>query len=170
LCSLFVAPVESDLPPKAADKSSATAPRSSIRRTRIERRAAAQRRIFLRDRFVDGSLQQSGSLNDRDGQPVPWIEAGFPPDTDLTARPLRDVLRDMNASDEPRRDRIEEHLHSLFRDNTSASANRPDSYAPSSYERIHWPGVSAARSAVVSLLAINTLVYLLRPNHILTLN
>lgn len=138
---LFIAPVESDVPSKTADKCSATSPpRSSIRRTRIERRAAALRRISLRERLADGSLQQSSSLTDRDGQSVPWIEAGFPPDTDPTTRPLRDVLRDMNASDGPRRGRIEEHLHSLFRDNTSASVPGQNPYAPPSYQRFHWPG------------------------------
>ncbi|RGP80550.1 hypothetical protein FLONG3_1289 [Fusarium longipes] len=141
---LFIARVESDLPPRAADKSSATAaPRSLIRRTRIERRAAAHRRI-LRDRFIDGSLQQPSSQNDRDAQSVPWIEAGFPPDADLATRPLRDLLRDMNALPEPRRERAEERLHSLFRDGTPA--NRPESLYPSDYEMIRLPRMAAFRN------------------------
>ncbi|KAM0358819.1 hypothetical protein HYE67_011165 [Fusarium culmorum] len=119
---LFIAPVESDLPSKAADKTSATAPsRSSIRRTRTTGRVndRAERRRILRHYE---SLGQAGAFNPADFQPV-RVEAGFPPDNDLTTRPLRDVLRDMNTSDEHRRDRVEEHLHSLFRDGSSASVN-----------------------------------------------
>ncbi|RGP64813.1 hypothetical protein FSPOR_7749 [Fusarium sporotrichioides] len=141
---LFIAPVESDLPSKAAGKTSTTAPpRSSIRRTRTTGRVAdrADRRRILRHFEI---LEQSGQYTGLRGQPPPWIDAELPPDDDLTARPLRDVLRDMNASDEHRRDRVEEHLHSLFRDGSSASVNHPDSSASSSHERTR----DTARSSV----------------------
>ncbi|KAG8677487.1 hypothetical protein FPOAC2_03599 [Fusarium poae] len=124
---LFVAPVESDLPSKAADKTSATAPpRSSIRRTRTTGRVTdrAERRRILRH-FE--SLRQSGLIpGPGDDQSASW-DTGFPPDNDLSTRPLRDVLREMNASDEHRRNHVENRLHSLFRDGSSSSANHPES-------------------------------------------
>ncbi|CEI67324.1 hypothetical protein FVEN_g5775 [Fusarium venenatum] len=119
---LFIAPVESDLISKAADKSATAPPRSSIRRTRTTGRVTdrAERRRILRH-FE--SLRQSGLIHGPgDDQSTSW-ETGFPPDNDLTTRPLRDVLRDMNASDERRRDHVENRLHSLFRDGSTSSVN-----------------------------------------------
>ncbi|KAF9766000.1 hypothetical protein IL306_001635, partial [Fusarium sp. DS 682] len=149
---LFIAPVESDLPSKAAEKSSATSPpRSAIRRNprneRIERRAAYRRIYSIRDRLVDGSLQQSGTLTGRDGRSVPWSEAGFPPDLETTrgpdgllgrARPFRDVLREMTRSDNNRRDAIEERINMLFRD----GSNSQDRNA-SVYDEFGWWGAEA---------------------------
>ncbi|KAH6968289.1 hypothetical protein HG530_007615 [Fusarium avenaceum] len=128
---LFIAPVESDLPSKAAEKSSATSPpRSSIRRySRPDLRRASQRRLVsLRDRLASGSAQESISLTSRDGRPLPWAEVGFPPDAETTRgsdglrrpRPFRDVLSEMTRSDDRRREQLEEQINSLFRDGSSS--------------------------------------------------
>ncbi|KAM5352687.1 hypothetical protein ACJ41O_005409 [Fusarium nematophilum] len=133
---LFIAPVESDLPPKAADKSSATSPyRSGIRRharpeSSRERRAAIRRHVSIRDRMTNGSLRQSGLLAARDGRPLPWPESE--PDaetmTGLDAarqpRPFRDVLREVTSSDGHRRNQLEQQMISLFND--PSSFHRPD--------------------------------------------
>ncbi|KAG9503172.1 hypothetical protein J7337_006012 [Fusarium musae] len=164
---LFVAPVESDLPSKAAEKSSATSPpRSSIRRNirteRIERRAAHRRIFSIRDRLNDGSLQQSSTLTDRDGRSLPWAEAGFPPDLETTrgpdglrrARPFRDVLREMARSDERRRGMLEERINSLFRDgsNTQDRSNT-NSQPPYDDWDLGWHGDPRPRPAVIVPLA-----------------
>ncbi|EWG40860.1 hypothetical protein FVEG_03110 [Fusarium verticillioides 7600] len=164
---LFVAPVESDLPSKAAAKSSATSPpRSSIRRNirteRIERRAAHRRIFSIRDRLNDGSLQQSSTLTGRDGRSVPWAEAGFPPDLETTrgpdglrrARPFRDVLREMARSDERRRGMLEERINSLFRDgsNTQDRSNT-NSQPPYDDWDLGWHEDPRPRPAVIVPLA-----------------
>ncbi|KAF4335886.1 hypothetical protein FBEOM_10260 [Fusarium beomiforme] len=145
---LFIAPVESDLPSKAAEKSSATSPpRSAIRRNlRNERRAAYRRISSIRERLNDGSLQQSGTLTGRDGRSVPWSEAGFPPDLETTrgpdglrrARPFRDVLREMTRSDNQRRDVIEERINQLFRDGSNSNDRNA-----SVYDEFGWWGAEA---------------------------
>ncbi|KAF5633566.1 hypothetical protein F52700_6020 [Fusarium sp. NRRL 52700] len=160
---LFVAPVESDLPSKAAEKSSATSsPRSAIRRNtrteRIERRAAHRRIFSIRDRLNDGSLQQSGTLTGRDGRSVPWAEAGFPPDLETSrgpdglrrARPFRDVLREMARSDDRRRDMLEERINSLFRDGSNTQ-DRNNTNSQPLYDDwdLGWHEGSRPRPAVI---------------------
>ncbi|PNP80595.1 hypothetical protein FNYG_06194 [Fusarium nygamai] len=164
---LFVAPVESDLPSKAAEKSSATSPpRSAIRRNirteRIERRAAHRRIFSIRDRLNDGSLQQSSTLTGRDGRSVPWAEAGFPPDLETTrgpdglrrARPFRDVLREMARSDDRRRGMLEERINSLFRDGSNTQ-DRNNTNSQPSYDDwdLGWHEGPRPRPAVIVPLA-----------------
>ncbi|KAM0555157.1 hypothetical protein ACHAPJ_006509 [Fusarium lateritium] len=154
---LFIAPVESDLPPKAADKTGATSPpRSSIRRNaRSDHRAgsrAAHRRLFtLRDRLADGSLQQSSNLTSRDGRSLPWAEAGFPPDAETIRgpdgprrpRPFRDVLREMTRSDDRRRDQLEEQINSLFRDGGSSRERDTSNSLPEDELDFGWWAIEA---------------------------
>ncbi|KAJ4267606.1 hypothetical protein NW762_003717 [Fusarium torreyae] len=154
---LFIAPVESDLPPKAADKTGATSPpRSSIRRNaRSDHRAgsrAAHRRLFtLRDRLADGSLQQSSNLTSRDGRSLPWAEAGFPPDAETVRgpdglrrpRPFRDVLREMTRSDDRRRDQLEEQINSLFRDGGSSRERDTSNSLPEDELDFGWWAIEA---------------------------
>ncbi|KAF5558441.1 hypothetical protein FNAPI_5091 [Fusarium napiforme] len=164
---LFVAPVESDLPSKAAEKSSATSPpRSAIRRNirteRIERRAAHRRIFSIRDRLNDASLQQSSTLTGRDGRSVPWAEAGFPPDLETTrgpdglrrARPFRDVLREMARSDDRRRGMLEERINSLFRDGSNTQdRNNINSQPPYDDWDLGWHEDPRPRPAVIVPLA-----------------
>ncbi|KAF5637249.1 uncharacterized protein FTJAE_5664 [Fusarium tjaetaba] len=164
---LFVAPVESDLPSKAAEKSSATSPpRSAIRRNirteRIERRAAHRRIFSIRDRLNDASLQQSSTLTGRDGRSVPWAEAGFPPDLETTrgpdglrrARPFRDVLREMARSDDRRRGMLEERINSLFRDGSNTQdRNNTNSQPPYDDWDLGWNEDPRPRPAVIVPLA-----------------
>lgn len=131
LNSLFVAPVESDLPSKTAEKSRATSPaRSSIRHhTRPDsrgRRSLARRHAALNDRM--NALRQtlgrdlpplpSNSSVDRDMPALPWLSRRAQ-DNDVPdgqnpsrPRPFREVLREMARSDEQRRDRT--GLDSIF--------------------------------------------------------
>lgn len=126
---LFIAPVESDLPPKASDKSRATSPnRSGIRRhgrtDYRERRAAMRRHLSIRDR----------ERGERDlmarWRPSPLRESHrvsrIGPDVDATTGPslpdsvrFRDGPRETRPED-PRRSTLEEQLTSLFRDNWPA--------------------------------------------------
>lgn len=130
--SLFVAPVESDLPSKAAEKSRATSPaRSSIRHhARPDsrgRRSLARRHAALNDRM--NALRQtlgrdlpslpSNSSVDRDVPALPWLARQSTQDNDSPngqnssrPRPFREVLREMARSDEQRRDRT--GLDSIF--------------------------------------------------------
>ncbi|KAF4971350.1 hypothetical protein FSARC_1782 [Fusarium sarcochroum] len=154
---LFIAPVESDLPSKAADKSSATSPpRSSIRRNarpdyRAGSRAGSRRLFTLRDRVADGSLQQSGNLTSRDGRSLPWAEAGFPPDAETIRgpdglrrpRPFRDVLREMTRSDDRRRDQLEEQINSLFRDGGSSRERDTSNSLPEDELDFGWWAIEA---------------------------
>ncbi|KAI5462089.1 hypothetical protein BGZ63DRAFT_355406, partial [Mariannaea sp. PMI_226] len=117
---LFITPVESDLPSKAADKASgATSPsRSGIRRharpDSRERRAAMRRQMSIRDRLANPPLRQSSSLSSRGADPTfPLLNESYGPDGPRQ-RPFREVLRDMARSDDRNRERFEEHLHSLF--------------------------------------------------------
>ncbi|CAM1500561.1 Fc.00g097230.m01.CDS01 [Cosmosporella sp. VM-42] len=127
---LFVAPVESDLPSKAANKNRATSPaRSGIRRNARpdsrERRATIRRAATLREHHRVAaerlSQSQSRSTTDRESRPVPWIESGFPPDypsamrTTLSdeERPFREVLSEMARIDDQHRERVGEHLNVL---------------------------------------------------------
>ncbi|KAM0347715.1 hypothetical protein ACHAPU_004730 [Fusarium lateritium] len=144
---LFVAPVESDLPSKAAEKSSATSPpRSSIRRyARIDSR---RRLLSLRDRIADGSIRESASLTGRDGRPVPWAEAGFPPDVETTRgpdgqrrpRPFREVLSEMTRTDDRSRELLEEQINSLFRDGSSSQVRVTWNTPPNEQEE-QWDSV-----------------------------
>lgn len=124
---LFIAPVESDLPPKASDKSRATSPnRSGIRRhgranEYRERRAALRRHISIRDRergerdfmarWRPSPLRES-HLVSRNG---PDVDAVTGPDVTEPMR-FREGPREMRPVDQ-RRNTLEEQLTSLFRDN-----------------------------------------------------
>lgn len=131
---LFIAPVESDLLHRAADKSSTTAPsRSSIRRqsqpdTR-ERRAATRRHVSIRERLANGTLRMETTSSPREQPLPPWVATGFPPaefgpsdlreassiiGPDGLRQPRRDVLREMTHSGDRRRDELEAQIHELF--------------------------------------------------------
>lgn len=136
---LFIAPVESDLVCKAADKTSTTAPlRSAIRRQSQldprERRAAVRRhdtiRERIRERMANGTVRVATTTNPRGEPAPPWLADGFPPErqpstrtqpssaegTDdlLGPRPFRDVLREMTQSNDHRREQLEAQIHALF--------------------------------------------------------
>lgn len=157
-CRLFVAPVESDLPSKAADKNGATSPsRSGIRRhvrpDSRERRAAIRRHMSIRDRLANGSLRQSASLPGRDGREdggVRIIEPLHMEDL-RRPRPFREVLRDMARTDDRSRERFEEQLHSLFNGN-----GHPEGEAADNDIDLGWwagdPIPQSTRTRIVSLL------------------
>ncbi|KAH6874770.1 hypothetical protein B0T10DRAFT_203973 [Thelonectria olida] len=114
---LFVAPVESDLPSKAADKTTTSPSRSNIRRhgraASRERRAALRRHMSIRDRLSNPPLRTTGSsapnrLMD------PMLDEAYEESRLQRARPFREVLREMARSDDRNRERFEEQLHSLF--------------------------------------------------------
>ncbi|KAF4994800.1 hypothetical protein FDECE_13005 [Fusarium decemcellulare] len=164
---LFIAPVESDLPPKAADKSRVTSPsRSGIRRharpDSRERRAAMRRHVSIRDRVTNGSLRQPSTLTGREGRMAPWAaEAGFPPDVETIMgpdglrrpRPFRDVLREMTRADDRRRDQLEEQINSLFRDSGSWQERETSSGLPDDETDLGWwafePRPRFARARIV---------------------
>ncbi|RSL48096.1 hypothetical protein CEP53_009665 [Fusarium sp. AF-6] len=124
---LFIAPVESDLPPKASDKSRATSPGRAARYQRYarpqesrERRAALRRQMNIRDR----------ERGERDfmarWRPSPLRESHLVsrigPDVDAVTGPT--VTEPMRFREGPesrpedrRRNTLEEQLTSLFRDN-----------------------------------------------------
>lgn len=126
---LFIAPVESDLPPKASDKSRATSPnRSGIRRhgraaEYRERRAALRRHISIRD-----SERRERDFMAR-WRPSPLRESHLVsrigPDVDAMTGPnVPDSVRFRDGPsgrpEDRRRNTLEEQLTSLFRDNWPA--------------------------------------------------
>ncbi|TDZ15944.1 hypothetical protein Cob_v011311 [Colletotrichum orbiculare MAFF 240422] len=90
---LFVAPVESDLPPKIGDKSNNTRQaRSSIRRPRrnVDSRPFRRRAALLRDNFPTPGPEPVPQSAPRPRSAYPWIESGNPPPPEAYgAPPLR---------------------------------------------------------------------------------
>ncbi|KAL7796070.1 hypothetical protein V8C37DRAFT_400526 [Trichoderma ceciliae] len=116
---LFVAPVETDLPPKDAPKRDVLSPsRSAIRRstqTETRERRNPNRRAAVRILSIPPHTQISTATMRRQS---PWATGDFNMDPDrphsgeMFSRPVREALRDVTSR--PRRNRLEEQMSSIF--------------------------------------------------------
>ncbi|KFA52147.1 hypothetical protein S40293_00550 [Stachybotrys chartarum IBT 40293] len=148
--ALFVAPVESDLPCKVAQKGDPTSPaRSTIRRPGYydprhgPRRAGTSVRIFnsrhRQDAARIGGTPADGTRMTRlvpDGPASPpahdgWPDARIIADGDVNGRPLREALREMT-----RHERLQEHMTNLFGRHWRDSVSNPPLHDPNAHSTV----------------------------------
>ncbi|PNY27546.1 Uncharacterized protein TCAP_02538 [Tolypocladium capitatum] len=153
---LFVAPVESDLPSKAAGKSSAASPtRAGIRRLI---RASEQHNSRAASVRIYGAVPPGTTRATQDGY-LPWVESPTPLDASAVeprprpsfqeTREAREALWHRTLNDRRYREHFEEQMTSLFGSEWRGhrpAAGRPEAEAEARDAEGYWLPTADARS------------------------